>query len=194
MKRLATAAAIAALTATPALAHTGVGGTSGLVAGFVHPLMGVDHLLAMVTVGLWSGFALPRHVWAGAASFLAAMAAGAALAWGGVALPFVEGGITLSVIAFGLMTVFARPGQGLAASAATLAAIAGFAIFHGHAHASEATGAALAYLAGFLTATAALHLAGIGLARAVADGRLAALLPRGIGGAVAVAGMALMLG
>ena len=73
MKKLALAAALA-LTAAPALAHTGLGDASGFEHGFLHPLTGPDHLLAMLAVGLWSGFVLPHRAWAGAAAFLSAMA------------------------------------------------------------------------------------------------------------------------
>ncbi|MDE4100004.1 HupE/UreJ family protein [Phaeobacter gallaeciensis] len=193
MKKLAIAAA-AILAAGPAMAHTGHGSTSGLVAGLTHPVFGLDHLLAMVAVGLWSGFALPQRVWAGAVAFLAAMAAGAGLSWAGVAVPMVETWITLSVLVFGLLTVFARPQQSPMASGLTLAAIAGFAACHGHAHATEASGNAVLYLAGFLAATAGLHLVGIALARSVASGRFARLLQGGMGLAVSAGGLALIAG
>lgn len=193
MKKLAIAAAVSMI-AAPAMAHTGHGGTSGPVSGLLHPLLGPDHLLAMVAVGLWSGFALPRRAWAGAAAFLGAMALGAGLSWARIALPMVEGFITLSVLAFGLLTLLARPGQSRLASGLTLAAIAGFGAFHGHAHATEAAGNAGAYLAGFLAATAALHLAGIAMARTVASGRFARGLQAGLGMAVSAGGLALIAG
>ena len=193
MKKIALSAALS-LVAAPALAHTGHGETSGLIAGLTHPIFGADHLMAMVAVGLWSGFALPGRAWAGAAAFLGAMTVGAGLSWGGVPLPMVEGFITLSVLAFGLLTVFARPGQSRMVSGLTLAAIAGFGAFHGHAHATEAAGNAVAYLTGFLVATAALHLAGIALARSVASGRFARLMQVGMGAAVSLGGLALLAG
>ncbi|WP_210528145.1 HupE/UreJ family protein [Rubellimicrobium arenae] len=168
MKRIVPTTLLALL-ATPALAHPGHGAT-GLAAGLVHPLWGADHLLAMLAVGLWSGFVLPRRVWAGAAAFLTAMSAGAGLSWAGFGLPGVEGLTLASVVAFGLMVLVSRRGQAPVVTAASLAAIAGFALAHGYAHASETAGQVGTYLGGFLISTAALHLAGIGLAR-IAAGR-----------------------
>ncbi|MBW6494883.1 MAG: HupE/UreJ family protein [Burkholderiaceae bacterium] len=189
MRKLALTLA-ALLAASPAFAHTGGFHTSGLIVGMAHPVVGADHVLAMLAVGLWSGYALPRHFWLGAAAFMAAMAAGAGLGFAGVGLPFVEAGITTSVVLFGILALVARPGQGAGITAASLAAIAVFASFHGLAHANEATGAALPYLAGFLAVTGALHLAGIALARGVARYGLA---QRAMGGAIIASGVLLAL-
>lgn len=193
MKKLALSAT-AILLAGPALAHTGHGDASGFLHGLAHPVFGMDHLLAMVTVGLWSGFVLPARFWAGAAAFMGAMALGAGLSWSGIGLPVVETLITASVVVFGLLTLVARRGQGAGVTAASLAAIAGFALAHGHAHATEASGNALAYLAGFLIATGALHLAGIALARSVAEGRFALMVQRVLGTGVALGGLVLAFG
>ena len=193
MKKIILSTALVAL-ATPALAHTGHGETAGFVHGFAHPLLGADHLMAMLTVGLWSGFVMPRRFWAGAATFLGAMAVGASLSWAGVAIPMVETLITLSVLVFGLLTVFARQGQAAWMTRASLGAIAGFAACHGHAHATEAQGNLFGYLAGFLIATTALHVAGIVIARLVANGRAARLIQQGLGLAMAAGGVALMAG
>lgn len=193
MKKVSLSLALLAV-ASPALAHTGHGDTSGFVHGFVHPIFGADHLLAMLAVGLWSGFALPNRFWAGAAAFLTAMAAGAGLSWAGVHIPMVETFITLSVLVFGLLTVVAKPGQSSLVSGVSLAVIAGFAACHGHAHATEAQGNALGYLAGFLIATTLLHVAGIALARLVANGRAARLIQHGFGLAVMAGGFVLLAG
>ncbi|MCA0203958.1 MAG: HupE/UreJ family protein [Proteobacteria bacterium] len=193
MKKLALAAALA-LTAAPALAHTGLGDASGFEHGFLHPLTGPDHLLAMLAVGLWSGFVLPHRAWAGAAAFLSAMALGAALSWSGVPIPNVETWITLSVAVFGLLTVFARRGQPPVVTGLSLAAIALFAACHGHAHATEAAGDALGYLAGFLIATAGLHVVGIALARAVASGRFARVTQTLMGAGITAGGLLLIAG
>jgi urease accessory protein len=190
MKKLTLAAVLAAL-AAPALAHTGHGATDGFLHGLAHPVLGPDHLLAMLAVGLWSGFVLPRHFWAGAAAFLSAMAAGAGLSWAGIGYAFVETVILASVVAFGLLTLVSRRGQAGPITGASLAAIALFASAHGHAHATEATGNALAYLAGFLIATTALHLSGIGIARAVATQPLA---QRALGAGITLSGLWLMAG
>ncbi|MEI4473048.1 HupE/UreJ family protein [Frigidibacter sp. MR17.24] len=179
MNRLMLAAGLATL-AGPALAHPGHG---GLVSGVMHPLMGADHLLAMVAVGLWAGVTgRPAAV----ATFLAAMAAGAGLGLAGVSLPLVEPAILASVVVFGLAVAMARAG-----SAAALGAVALFALAHGQAHAAEATGATGLFLAGMLAATAALHLAGYALAARLAGNRVAQGL---IGGGVALSGLWLALG
>ena len=180
--------------AAPALAHTGHGGTTGLVAGLLHPVLGGDHLLAMAAVGLWSGFVLPARLWAGAAAFLSAMALGAGLAWAGVAMAGVEGAILLSVVVFGLMVLLSQREQATAITTVSLVAIAAFGAAHGHAHAAEATGAALPYLAGVLTGTAVLHLAGLALARLVRAGPSALMLQRLLGSAVAAGGAMMAAG
>ena len=190
MKRLALAAA-AALIAGPALAHTGHGAANGFLHGIAHPLLGPDHLLAMLAVGLWSGFVLPTRFWAGAAAFMVAMVAGAGASWSGIGYPMVEGVIVASVVIFGLLTLVSQRGQAGWISGASLAAIAVFASAHGHAHATEAAGNAFAYLSGFLIATAALHLAGVGIARAIAARPLA---QRAIGAGIALSGLVLMAG
>lgn len=178
----------ALLLSTPALAHTGHGGTSGLLAGLLHPVLGLDHLLAMVAVGIWSGLALPRHPWGGAAAFLGAMLAGAGLAFAGITMPAVETLILASVVIFGLLVLVAKPEMPAALTVAALVAIGFFALGHGHAHASEAEGGAIAYVAGFVIATSLLHVAGIGVARGIA-GKL--VLQRVLGGAIAAAGLLL---
>jgi urease accessory protein len=193
MKKL-TLASIFALAAGPALAHTGHGETSGFIAGLSHPVFGPDHLLAMLAVGLWTGFVLPNRFWLGAATFMAAMAAGAGLSWAGIGIPMVETWITASVAVFGLLTLLARRNQSAGITGASLVAIAGFALCHGHAHATEASGNALAYLAGFLIATAALHLAGIALARSVANGRAVRLVQSALGLGITGAGLLMMAG
>lgn len=191
MKRLAPAAIAAVMAAGPALAHTGAGEASGFLHGLQHPVFGADHLLAMLAVGLWSGFVLPHRFWLGAAAFMGAMVGGAGLSWGGIGYPMVETVIVSSVVVFGLLTLVSRRGQPGGVTLASLAAIAAFASAHGHAHATEAAGNAFAYLAGFLISTAALHLAGIGIARAVAAQPVA---QRALGAGIALSGLWLMAG
>jgi urease accessory protein len=190
--RILTLSTLLATLAVPALAHTGHGDASGFAHGFAHPILGPDHLVAMLAVGLWSGFVLPARIWAGAVAFMAAMGAGAGLAWAGVALPMVEPAILASVVAFGLLTLMARPGQAAWVTGLSLAVIAAFATFHGYAHAAEAAGGILAYLAGFLLATGGLHLAGIGLARALTATGKGRAAQSALGAAVAGAGLFLM--
>ena len=179
MKKLMLSAGLVVM-AAPAMAHPGH--EFGALAGALHPLTGVDHLLAMLAVGLWSGFVMPNRVWAGAATFLAAMSAGAVLAWAGLVVG-VEPMILASVTLFGLLVALSRRGQSGAVTGASLAMIAVFAACHGYAHAAESVSAAPAYLAGFLGMTAALHGFGILLARR---------LPQGLTGA-AIAAMGLMM-
>ena len=119
------------------------------------------------------------------------MVAGAGLSWAGIAYPAVETVIVASVVVFGLLTLISRRGQAQPITAASLAAVAVFASAHGHAHATEAAGNALAYLAGFLISTAALHLVGIAIARAVS---VRPLLQQALGSGIALSGLYLMAG
>lgn len=186
-------AALAAFVLLPtvALAHPGHG-DAGFAHGFAHPLGGLDHVLAMVAVGLYAALLGRRALWLVPASFLVMMAAGGTLGIAGIALPYTEAAIALSIIVLGLALA-------LRIRMSTLAAmfLAGaFALFHGHAHGSEMPQAAsgYAFAAGFVLATALLHGAGIALGLAAAK-----LADRGgwraaqvAGGAMALAGVALL--
>lgn len=192
--RISLIAAVLALSPSLAFAHTGVGDAHGLAHGFVHPITGLDHVLAMVTVGIFAWQLGGRAVWAVPATFVALMAVGGALGVSGVEIPFVEVGIALSVVVLGAVVAF-----GLRAPLAVAMALAGlFAVFHGHAHGAEMpdTAGGLAYGLGFMLATAALHLAGIGIGMGI--GRLGEargqVWVRGAGAAVAVAGLAILTG
>ena len=191
MKKTSMHAALAVLAAgsllpVVALAHPGVGATSGFAAGFAHPLSGIDHLLAMVAVGLWAAQLGGRALWAVPATFVALMLVGAGLGMYGVPVPFVEAGILASVLVLGV----------LVAGAYRLPVVAGavlvgaFALFHGHAHGSEMplSVAGLAFCAGFAAATAMLHAAGMAAGLAVRRLDLPKLA-RLAGGAIAVSGL-----
>jgi urease accessory protein len=146
--------------AGPALAHETTGVAGGLVSGFLHPLLGWDHVVAMVAVGLWGAFLGMPAIWILPVAFPLMMAVGGILGLTGVPVPAVEIGIALSAVVLGVMVVFAaRPPLWIA----TLI-VAAFAIFHGHAHGTELPEAAspLAYSIGFVIATGMLHLIGIG--------------------------------
>lgn len=192
MKRLLPALGLSAL-ATPALAHLPPGEYGSLAAGFSHPLFGLDHILAMVAVGLWASLLGGRALWAVPAAFVATMLMGFALALMGAPLPMVEPVILASTVVLGLVVAAAlRLDLGLC-----MALVGAFALFHGYAHGAELGEAgALRFGAGFALATAGLHAAGVGLGllmdrlgrRLGASGDLAA---RGLGGATAVAGFAL---
>jgi urease accessory protein len=153
-------AAVAALAvASSAQAHPGHGAAS-FAAGLAHPFGGLDHLLAMVAVGMWSVVALPKaRRAAGPAVFLAALLAGAALAAGGIGLPWVEAGIALSVVALALLMLNA----GRIASATGFALVAMAGVLHGQAHGAELAGGHwfMAYAAGFMAASTLLHAVGL---------------------------------
>jgi urease accessory protein len=185
MLRLALLVLVAS--AVPAAAHPGHGGPS-LLSGFAHPLTGVDHVMAMLSVGAWSGLVGGPRRWAWPAAFVAAMVAGGLMGYAGVAVPFVEQSIAASLVVIGLLLALAVN----APTAAGVAIVAAFALFHGHAHGAETGDASfMPFLAGFVVATAALHLAGIGIASAFL--RMFNALPvRLIGAATAIAGLALL--
>lgn len=181
----------AAALAGQAVAHTGHGINSGLVSGFLHPIMGWDHLVAMLAVGLWAVSLGGRALYVLPLVFPLVMALGAGLGMMGVALPAVEAGVAASGVVLGLLVAFAVRAP-LAASAALVGV---FAVFHGHAHGTELPAAhgPLGYGVGFVIGTALLHLAGIalGLAARSEFGRIAM---RGAGGLIALTGAAFLFG
>lgn len=175
------------LAAASARAHTGHD-TDSLLAGLAHPF-GLDHLLAMVAVGVWSVLALPEgRRWAGPIAFMAALTVGAATGVAGVALPLVEPAIALSVVVFAALLAWPRAMPAAAGLALTALAAA----LHGLAHGAELpAGASFAsYAAGFLVTTALLHAGGLGM------GHLLALLHRWVvqllASGIGVIGLALL--
>jgi urease accessory protein len=177
------------LAATPALAHVGVGDHFSFMHGFQHPLGGLDHLAAMIAVGIWGALAGGRRVWVWPLAFVATMIVGGTIGRAGVAVPMVEPAIALSVIILGVLV--AATVRVPVALGATI--VAGFAVFHGHAHGAEAPETGwLGYAAGFVIATALLHAVGVGVARLLERG--AGLVPvRAIGAATAVLGVVLLV-
>lgn len=164
-----------------ALAHPGH--ADGAMAGLAHPLLGLDHLLAMVAVGAWAAQLGGRAKWLVPASFVTLMAASAGLAMAGVALPMVEGGIATSVLLLGLLialSVKVPPALG-----ATVVGL--FAVFHGYAHGSEMPAMSTAWLygVGFVASTAMLHVLGVACAGSL---RARGLWLRAAGAAVAATG------
>ena len=144
-----------------AQAHMASGAVGGFAAGFMHPILGWDHVIAMVAVGLWGAFLGAPAIWVLPVVFPLVMAFGGALSVMGVPLPGVETGIAVSAIALGGMVAGAvRPPIWVAA-----VIVGTFAIFHGHAHGTELPNAAdpVAFSLGFVIATGLLHLCGIGL-------------------------------
>ena len=172
----------------PALAHEG-SGTGGFIGGFSHPLLGPDHIVAMVAVGLWGAFLGAPAIWTLPIVFPLVMAGGGVLGIIGFGLPGVEIGIAVSAIALGLMVALAaRPPIFVAALL-----VGAFAVFHGHAHGAELPPGsdAVAYSAGFVIATGLLHLTGIsfGLLARWPAGRIAVRLA---GIVIAVVGAAFL--
>jgi urease accessory protein len=187
---LATLAFAAVSFAPAAIAHPGhVAGDVAFLSGLAHPLLGADHLLAMLAVGLWAARFSGAARWALPAAFIGFMLIGALLGSPGAHLPAAEQMIAASVFALGL-AVSTRARIPLAAGAAVVAA---FAFFHGYAHVAElpADASFAAFAAGMLAATALLH--GTGILLAVQLGRVRAGLPRLLGGAVALAGAWLLV-
>jgi len=173
-----------------ALAHVGDHSHMSFAQGLAHPFTGLDHVLAMVAVGLWAAQLGRPAVWLLPATFPAVMAIGAAVGMSGSEMPWVEIGVAGSVVALGAAVAFAyRPS--LAASAALIAL---FALLHGYSHGVElpADASGLIYGAGFVAATLTLHMIGIAI------GLLANRIPvrygaRAAGAAIAVTGAVLLL-
>ncbi|WP_439624435.1 HupE/UreJ family protein [Shinella sp.] len=191
IRRITLALAALAATTAPAFAHLNPQEHGSFMAGFSHPLFGLDHILVMVAVGLWAAQIGSKALWAVPAAFVATMALGFGLALAGIALPFVEPAILASVVALGLLVAMAVKLD----TVVSAAIVAVFALFHGHAHGGELGSAgALSFGIGFVIATALLHGAGIGLGLGIARLSGGAIAARIIGGATAVAGLALAFG
>ncbi len=154
------AVALAAIP-TVASAHVGVGDTTGFVHGFSHPLSGIDHILAMVAVGLFAAHLGGRAFWLVPLTFVSVMAIAGVAGMAGVGLPYVEIGIGMSVVVLGTAIAFQLNPPTLVA----MALVGFFAIFHGHAHGAEMpeSTSGLTYGVGFVCATALLHAIGISL-------------------------------
>jgi urease accessory protein len=175
----------AALAAGSAQAHAGTGLPGGFLSGFSHPFSGLDHLLAMVSVGLWGAFLGRPLIYQLPVIFPTVMAFGAVLAMMGLYLPDVEIGIALSVMVLGGCV-----GLAIRAPVWVAAPIVGaFALFHGYAHGKELPSAAdpVGYSAGFVLATGLLHVLGIGIG-ALNARAAGVVVTRSAGGLIAVTG------
>jgi urease accessory protein len=190
MKAQRFVAPVLALMVAPSIAHAhvGFGEANGFMHGAGHPLTGIDHLCAMIAVGLWAAQTGGRAIWAVPLAFVSVMLLGGASGMTGVQLPFAETGIAVSVLMLG---VFIAAAVRLPLPASIL--IAGlFALCHGYAHGAEmpATASALGYAGGFALTTALLHVAGIALG--VGMEKIASLkFVRFAGGAIALCGIGL---
>ncbi len=174
------------LLAGTASAHTGQHAVTGFLSGLGHPVSGLDHLLAMIAIGLWAAQQGGRALWAVPAAFVGAMLLGGGLALGGLALAQIETGIAASVLVLGLL-VATRQRWSVTAG---MAIAAGFALYHGYAHGLEmpqATSPAL-YALGFVLVTACLH--GVGIAAS----RIGRYATQTAGVAIAASGLAMLFG
>jgi urease accessory protein len=193
-RRIAVAAAVlfpATLVTVPALAHSIAGSAAGFAGGFLHPLTGPDHMLAMICVGIWGGQLGVPAIWLLPISFPLIMAVGGAFGVVGGPLPAGELLIALSVVVLGTLVALARK----LPIAVALIIVGIFAIAHGHAHGVELPGAAdaLAFTVGFVIATGLLHLAGIAIG-VLARWPVGAFAIRACGCGVALAGCYFVLG
>ncbi|GGK61437.1 HupE/UreJ family protein [Amphritea balenae] len=154
---ISTITAAALLASTPAFAHTGDALTSSTLAGFLHPLTGMDHLLAMLAIGGWAAWQTKSAQIKVTLSLFLFLLAGFGLALSGIVLPMIESTIALSVLISGLLlTVAVRLPTGIA-----IAITAIFALAHGQAHGLGATGSILLFIAGFMSSSAVLYFTGM---------------------------------
>ena len=163
----------------------------GFVNGFMHPIMGLDHVVAMVAVGLWGVFLGKPAIWLLPVIFPLVMAIGGALGVAGVDIPAIEMGIALSGVVLGLAVAFAlKPPLWIAGIIVGI-----FAIFHGHAHGTELPNATspLIYSIGFVTGTGLLHLTGIAFGE-LTRWSWGTMVVRAGGVAIAVIGLAFLTG
>jgi len=183
-----------ALSSSMASAHVGLGDAHDALHGFVHPLTGIDHILAMVTIGLLAAHLGGRAIWAVPLSFVSMMLAGGIIGMSGIEIPYSEVGIGMSIVALGAALALS-----VRLPVALAMAMAGFfAIFHGFAHGAEMPedASGLSFAIGFVVATSLLHVAGIAsgmsIARIAREFNDKAL--RLCGGAIALAGVAILSG
>lgn len=185
MKLNRTLAVASALLLSPTLAFAHPGHDhAGVMSGLAHPIFGLDHLLAMLAVGLWAAQQTGKARWALPLTFVATMLVGGLLGFAGIEMPLMETGIAGSVLALGLLVALAvRPPVAVAAALTAL-----FALSHGVAHGLElpALSSPWGYAAGFVAATAMLHGVGYMVARNLPQ--VAAPLVRIAGAASALAG------
>ncbi|MDR1349888.1 MAG: HupE/UreJ family protein [Zoogloeaceae bacterium] len=171
-----------------ALAHVGHGDAPGLAAGFLHPLTGADHLMAMLAVGIWSAMTT-RRVWVAPISFASLLLVGALLGLAGLHFPVVEPMIAASLLVLGLLLA-SQARLPLMAGAALTGA---FALFHGAAHGAELGSASpLAAIIGMVLGTALIHVAGLLLGRLLLARHV--LWARLAGGCITIFGAGLLTG
>jgi urease accessory protein len=193
---LAIATAALLIATSPVFAHLDPSHNGSLLAGVSHPLFGLDHILAMVAVGLWAGVIGGRALWIVPSAFVGTMAVGYSLSLAGIEIPFVEPAILASVVVLGVLVAAAMK---LPVEVGSVL-VGLFALFHGHAHGGELGGAlALPFGLGFAIATALLHVVGIGLAIALGSGNALGemrgrIVARSLGAITAAAGLVIAFG
>lgn len=172
------------------------GGEAGAMSGFLHPLLGLDHMLAMVAVGLLSAQMGGRAIWIVPAAFVSVMALGGIMGLTGIGLPWVEFGIAASVIVLGIALAIK---QGLPVGLAMIF-VGLFALFHGHAHGTELPTTTdtvlgvISYVIGFMVATAGLHVIGALLGAMAVRTKRGDMTLRIAGVLIAVAGVGIVTG
>ncbi len=187
MNRFVYALAALLLLSTSASAHIGVSVAHDFSHGVLHPLTGLDHLLAAIAVGLWGAMAGGRRAIVWPLTFVAVMAVATVIGAQGFVIPAIDVLIAATVIALGLLVASAVQPSAIVGALA----IGAFAFIHGHAHGGEG-GAALPYLTGLVAATAILHGLGLATANAALAARRPALIRAG-GAAVALTGVVLLV-
>ena len=192
MERAAVTTFVALLVFAPAaaLAHTGHDDASGLAHGFVHPMTGIDHVLAMVAVGLLAAQYSGRALWLVPLNFLVAMAIAGVIGMAGIVAPVPEVGIGVSVVVLGSAIAFQlRP-----PTFVSMVVVGFFALFHGYAHGAELPNGitGLSFALGFLLATALLHGTGVGLGLLMQRQASSRRLIQAGGGAMALVGIAVL--
>ncbi|WP_246702894.1 HupE/UreJ family protein [Starkeya sp. ORNL1] len=177
---------------TPAAAHPSILHGISFAAGVAHPLAGLDHIVAMVAVGLWAAIKGNRALWVWPVTFVAVMLIGAALGFAHISLPFVEPGILASVVVLGLMVAFATDPPIWVG----VVIISIFALLHGHVHGVEGSslGGGFEYMAGFALATATLHAVGISLAFTLRRAAASESVNRFVGLICSIVGIGLYVG
>ena len=176
---------------TLVFAHTEEGIVGGFISGFLHPIYGPDHVVAMVAVGMWGAFLRNPAIWLLPVVFPLVMALGGAFGVIGIPLPLVEIGIATSAIVLGLMVLLAvRPPLWVAA-----VLVGAFGIFHGHAHGTELPEASnpLSYAIGFVLATGLMHLVGIAFGM-LANSPRGRVTVRTAGGLISACGVYFLVG
>lgn len=194
LKRLSYTTVMLAAGIAPAFAHLDPVEHGSFAAGFSHPFFGLDHILAMIAVGLWAALLGGRSAWLVPTAFVGTMMVGFVVALAGLGLPFVEPVIAASVVVIGLLTLVALQ----VPAPVGMAMVGFFAFFHGYAHGGELGDAgALSFCAGFAVATAILHAAGVGIGLGMGrlvGGPLGRTFTRAAGALTALGGLWIAIG